>query len=87
VSAEEQWPEEGEPVACHCLCAAIHPGEALCNTETPQALVLLDTSGTQREAAGPRVVVMCRPCGKATMMYHPRALDLVVFEVRERSAP
>jgi hypothetical protein len=84
---EEQWAEEeAEPIICHCLCEAVHPRLWVCDYAAPRALLSLDTAGTRMEAEGRKEIVMCQPCGEAAMERHPRARDLVVFEVREKSA-
>lgn len=74
----------GDAPTCHCLCEAIHPRQALCNPETPRVFVSMDTEGTRR-GPGRYEMIMCKPCGEATMATHPRARDLVVLEAREEA--
>lgn len=79
----------GDAPTCHCLCEAIHPGSVLCDLEAPRALVSMSTEGRSEAFGlhGRRDIIMCKPCGQATMVNHPRARDLVVLESREKAAP
>ena len=75
-----------EPNVCHCMCAMIHPDRNLCRADAPAAMVSFDTTGMKNKPAGDRrEVVMCAPCAKATVRVHPRAVDIVILEVRAKA--